>query len=109
MIIAKKEEALDHRHCSTSSSIFPLSAYVLAKYLAYAGRALLNLSLLTGDLQAVLFSVMTEQIFPFPPLCFIASVPIMSGVAVHEIGPSPISEEHNADHRAKEIRMRNQR
>ena len=47
----------------------------------------LNLSLLTGDLWSVLFSVVVERIIT-SPLFFVALVLVLSGLVLYEIAPS---------------------
>jgi len=84
--------------CSRFTGIGLLFVYVFASYFQYVGvarflslseSALLKLSLLTGDLWAVLFSVVAEHIVP-PPLFWPALALIISGVFIYEIAPSPI-------------------
>jgi len=85
--------------CSGSSTIgWLMFAFVVINYVSYLGvarflvvseAALLNLSLLTSDLYAVLFSVFAMNIIP-DPLFFVALLLIFSGVVIYEIGPSPM-------------------
>lgn len=87
--------------CSESMGLWILMGYVLATYGTYVGTsrflvvseaAFLNLSLLTGDLWAVLFSVLAEHILP-KPLFWIALFLIMGGVLTYEMAPSPMTKD----------------
>jgi solute carrier family 35 protein F1/2 len=84
--------------CSQTMARWLLFGYVCAVVLMYMGTArflqvseatFLNLSLLTGDLWSVAFSVLAEHIVP-KPLFFVALIFIVSGVLVYELAPSPI-------------------
>jgi len=62
----------------------------MSNFLLMSESALLNLSLLSGDLWAVVFSIMEEHTMPshvfYASFCL-----IITGVAVYEMGPSPIT------------------
>mmetsp|Transcript_22111 Transcript_22111/g.34012 ORF Transcript_22111/g.34012 Transcript_22111/m.34012 type:complete len:492 (-) Transcript_22111:249-1724(-) len=61
-----------------------------SNFLLYSETALLNLSLLTGDLWAIMFSIRVEKIFP-RPLFWIAVPLVMMGIFVYEMGPNPMA------------------
>ena len=58
-------------------------------FLFVSEAAFFNLSLLTGDLYAVFFSIVAERIVP-RPLFFLALLFVLSGVVIYEMSPSPI-------------------
>ena len=62
-----------------------------SRFLLVSEAAFFSLSLLTGDMWSVLFSVVAERIVP-PPLFFVALVFILSGVVLYEMAPSPVVE-----------------
>jgi len=97
--------------CKESSLWYLLAVYFLASILSYLGGSrflqiseatFFNLSLLTGDLWSVAFSVIAERIVPHF-LFFIALAFILSGVVLYEMAPSPVKEdrEHEEDVRAR--------
>jgi len=61
----------------------------VSRFLVISEAALLNLSLLTGDFYAVLFSIFGEHIMP-DPLFYVALFMICLGVLIYESGPSPM-------------------
>ncbi|CAJ1949251.1 unnamed protein product [Cylindrotheca closterium] len=68
-------------------------AYVLGSHLFQISEAtFFALSLLTGDLWSVIFSVFFEHIIPHP-LFFLALVFVLSGMIVYEMAPSPVLED----------------
>ena len=72
-----------------ASALFGVISYIgIAHFLVKSEAALLNLSLLTGDLWAALFSVVAENISPSSHF-WISLVLIVIGVVVYEMGPSP--------------------
>lgn len=86
--------------CSLQSGFLLLFAFVGVTMCSYIGAshflilseaAFFNLSLLTGDLWSVLFSVVAERIIP-QPLFFAALAAVLSGVVVYEMAPSPALE-----------------
>lgn len=86
--------------CSLPIGFLLLFSFVVVTMLSYIGAsrflviseaALFNLSLLTGDLWSVVFSVVAEQIVP-QPLFFAALASILSGVVMYEMAPSPAPE-----------------
>ena len=86
--------------CSLQSAFLLLFAFVGVTMCSYVGAsqflilseaAFFNLSLLTGDLWSVLFSVVAERIVP-QPLFFLALAAVLSGVVVYEMAPSPALE-----------------
>ena len=88
--------------CSLQSGFLLLFAFVVVTICSYVGgshflvlseAAFFNLSLLTGDLWSVLFSVVAERIVP-RPLFFAALVAVLSGVVVYEMAPSPALEKN---------------
>lgn len=62
-----------------------------SRFLIHSEAAFKNLSLLTGDLWSVVFSIVAERIVP-RPLFFVALVFVLSGVILYEMSPSPASE-----------------
>ncbi len=86
--------------CSLQSGFLLLFAFVGVTMCSYVGAsrflilseaAFFNLSLLTGDLWSVLFSVVAERIVP-QPLYFCALAAVLSGIVVYEMAPSPALE-----------------
>ena len=86
--------------CSLQSGFLLLSAFVGVTICSYVGGShflilseatFFNISLLTGDLWSVIFSVVAERIVP-KPLFFVALVAVLSGVVVYEMAPSPALE-----------------
>ena len=84
--------------CSTGTGILLTLAFIFCNTLTYIGVAtflqlseatLLNLSLLTGDFWAVVFSVVAQRITP-SALFWVALIMTVSGVWIYEMGPSPI-------------------
>lgn len=91
--------------CQNEAIVGFLLVFVVVNYFSYVGvsrflivseAALLNLSTLTGDLYAVLFSIFGEHIIP-QPLFFVAMIVIVAGVLIYESGPSPIAPKIEAD------------
>jgi len=87
--------------CKERSLWYLLSAYFVASVLSYLGGArflqiseatFFNLSLLTGDLWSVAFSVVAEGIVP-RPLFFVALAFILGGVVIYEMAPTPVLED----------------
>ncbi|KAL3917458.1 MAG: hypothetical protein SGILL_004706 [Bacillariaceae sp.] len=58
-------------------------------FLVFSEAAFFNLSLLTGDLWSVIFSIVAERIVP-NPLFFFALFFVLSGVVLYEMAPSPV-------------------
>jgi solute carrier family 35, member F1/2 len=86
--------------CSQATSRILLVAFVIIMVINYLGRAwflqvseaaFLNLSLLTGDMWSVLFSVFAEKIAPHA-FFYVALTITLSGVFVYEMAPSPIHD-----------------
>lgn len=77
------------------SAFFGFTAYVgISNFLTKSESALLNLSLLTGDLWAVVFTVVAQGMIPTKDF-WVALVLIFIGVIVYELSGSPISEEND--------------
>ena len=83
--------------CSSTAGWGLLFAFVSVNVISYSGAAMFlliseaaffNLSLLTGDLWTVVFSVTAQHIIP-RPLFFAALSLIVGGVCVYEMAPSP--------------------
>ena len=71
-----------------ASGLFGVMSYIgMSNFLIASEAALLNLSLLTGDLWAVIFSVVAERMMPSSNF-WIALVLIVCGVFVYEVSPS---------------------
>eukprot|EP00977_Amphora_coffeiformis_P001548 scaffold296_cov102-Amphora_coffeaeformis.AAC.36 len=66
-------------------------------FLIMSEAAFFNLSLLTGDLWSVLFSIVAERIIP-QSLFFVALVFVISGVVIYEMAPSPVLEDNKGWH-----------
>ena len=62
-----------------------------SRFLVISEAACFNLSLLTGDLWSVVFSVVAERIVP-QPLFFAALAAVLSGVVMNEMAPAPALE-----------------
>jgi solute carrier family 35 protein F1/2 len=89
--------------CSESTAWFLLFAYFASAVLCYLGASrflqvseacFFNLSLLTGDLWSVMFSVVAQRIVP-QPLFFVALTFILSGVVMYEMAPSPVERDQH--------------
>jgi solute carrier family 35 protein F1/2 len=87
--------------CGESLAWWLFTAYWATSVLSYLGTArflqvseatFFNLSLLTGDLWSVAFSVVAEKIVPKPAF-FVALVFTVAGVVLYEMAPSPILED----------------
>lgn len=90
----------DSEACPRNAGLFLLTAFSIGGMLNYLGisaflrisdAAFLNLSLLTGDAWAVLYSVYAEHIYP-PGTFYVALVIVVSGVFIYETAPSPVAE-----------------
>jgi len=84
--------------CSARTAWGLLSAFVGVNVVSYSGAAMFlllseacffNLSLLTGDLWTVIFSVTAQHIVP-GPFFFLALLLIVGGVVIYEMAPSPV-------------------
>lgn len=84
--------------CSVSTRMYLLCGYTLFQFLDMLGEvqflsiseaALLNLSLLTSDLWATIFSVLAVGFVP-SSFYFIAFLLIVSGIILYEAAPSPL-------------------
>ncbi|KAL3808218.1 hypothetical protein ACHAXA_006321 [Cyclostephanos tholiformis] len=91
--------------CSKSEGEFLFFLFAIAGMVTYAGigaflqfsdAAFFNLSLLTGDAWAVIFSVFAEGIKP-PPTFYIALAITLSGVIIYETAPSPVVDPQQED------------
>ena len=71
-----------------------LSYIGASQFLILSDAAFFNLSLLTGDLWSVLFSVVAEKIVP-QPFFFVALIFVLSGVSIYEMAPSPVVSINN--------------
>mmetsp|Transcript_32960 Transcript_32960/g.67365 ORF Transcript_32960/g.67365 Transcript_32960/m.67365 type:complete len:561 (+) Transcript_32960:52-1734(+) len=63
----------------------------ISAFLRISDAAFLNLSLLTGDAWAVLYSVYAEHIYP-PGTFYVALVITVTGVLIYETAPSPVTD-----------------
>lgn len=100
------DDSMNDATCSLQSGFLLLFAFVGVTICSYVGgshflilseAAFFNLSLLTGDLWSVLFSVVAERIVP-RPLFFAALVAVLSGVVLYEMAPSPALEKEETLH-----------
>mmetsp|Transcript_14958 Transcript_14958/g.27220 ORF Transcript_14958/g.27220 Transcript_14958/m.27220 type:complete len:528 (+) Transcript_14958:61-1644(+) len=91
--------------CNVSMRFLLLSVYVVFQVLDMAGEvrflgiseaALLNLSLLTSDLWATVFSIFAVGLAP-SGLYYAALLLIVTGIVLYEAGPSPISHSTPSD------------
>lgn len=96
---SESEEEKGTSTCSLVAGWGLLLAFVLVNLISYSGgasflllseAAFFNLSLLTGDLWTVVFSVTAQHIIP-GPLFFAALTLIVGGVCVYEMAPSPVA------------------
>lgn len=92
--------------CSLGKGWFLFFVFAVVTLMSYKGAsmflmmseaAFFNLSLLTGDLWSIVFSVVAEKIIP-RPLFFVALVFVMSGVVIYEMAPSPVLEDEKGLH-----------
>eukprot|EP00980_Cylindrotheca_fusiformis_P005484 scaffold1169_cov120-Cylindrotheca_fusiformis.AAC.34 len=99
----------DDKACN-SERWWLLSAYVGCTVFSYMGSSrffqiseatFFGLSLLTGDLWSVIFSVFAEGIIPHA-LFFVALVFVLSGMVIYEMAPSPVLEDRGQLHPAEE-------
>ena len=98
--------------CSLAMGWWLLFVFVGVTLMSYKGAsvflmmseaAFFNLSLLTGDLWSIIFSVVAERIIP-QPLFFVALIFVLSGVVLYEMAPSPVLEDDH-HHQAVHERM----
>jgi solute carrier family 35 protein F1/2 len=101
---ADSEDHDDDGTCSRKTALWILTGYFVAnvsiywgtsQFLQYSEATFYNLSLLTGDVWSVVFSVLAQGIRPYP-LFFVALICTVSGVMVYEMAPSPILEERRS-------------
>ena len=110
MLVLEREQILEFFQQSSSESddtcpqyvsLLLLLAFSLGGMLNYLGisaflrisdAAFLNLSLLTGDAWAVLYSVYAEHIYP-PGTFYVALIITVIGVLIYETAPSPVVHE----------------
>lgn len=99
--------------CSLAMGWWLLFVFVGVTLMSYKGAsvflmmseaAFFNLSLLTGDLWSITFSVVAEGIVP-QSLFFVALIFVLSGVVLYEMAPSPVLEDNNNNHQAVHERM----
>mmetsp|Transcript_7062 Transcript_7062/g.10393 ORF Transcript_7062/g.10393 Transcript_7062/m.10393 type:complete len:513 (+) Transcript_7062:84-1622(+) len=95
--------------CTVSTRLLLLSGYTFFQFLDMLGEvqflsiseaALLNLSLLTSDLWATIFSVLAVGFVP-SSLYFIASLLIVAGIVLYEAAPSPLGHTTPTDIKIK--------
>lgn len=106
MLILEREQILDFFQQSSASddscpqyvSLLLLLGFSIGGMLNYLGisaflrisdAAFLNLSLLTGDAWAVLYSVYAEHIYP-PGTFYVALIITVIGVLIYETAPNPV-------------------
>ncbi|KAL3938072.1 MAG: hypothetical protein SGBAC_006939 [Bacillariaceae sp.] len=65
-----------------------------SRFLQISEATFFALSLLTGDLWSVIFSIFFEHIIPHP-LFFLALVFVLSGMVIYETAPSPVPEDRS--------------
>jgi solute carrier family 35, member F1/2 len=95
--------------CPVGAGVFLTVAFVGLSTLSYVGIArfllvseatLLNLSFLTADAWAILFSVIAQGIIP-TPLFWAALVMTVSGVLIYEMGPSTLAGDSECNHKTE--------
>ena len=98
------ESSSSSSNCTQAMGWWLYSVFVGVTVLSYVGAsyfltiseaAYFSLSLLTGDLWAVLFSIFAEQIIP-GPIFFGALVLVLSGIIIYEMAPSPVLSDNNS-------------
>jgi len=103
----------DGGSCSAITAWGLLSAFVAVNVVSYSGAAMFllfseacffNLSLLTGDLWTVIFSVTAQHIVP-GRFFFLALLLIVGGVVVYEMAPSPVGTESSSRPREDSFEM----
>jgi solute carrier family 35 protein F1/2 len=91
--------------CSISKGWGLLSVFVGVNLAGYMGASrflmiseatFFNLSLLTGDLWSIAFSIVAEKIIP-GPFFFLALFFVLSGVVLYEMAPHPVVEDTTQD------------
>jgi solute carrier family 35 protein F1/2 len=96
----------DDDSCSVGVGVLLTVAFVglstmsyigIARFLLVSEATLLNLSLLTADAWAILFSVTAQGIVP-TPLFWAALVMTVSGVLIYEMGPSTAGQDPECSH-----------
>lgn len=106
VLLLERQDVYDFFHaanetCPKQTGLSLLLTYVLTTSIRYVGQAhflqvseaaLLNLSLLTGDLWSAIFEIVAQRIVP-PSLFWVSLVLVVGGVFVYEIGGSPIVEQ----------------
>ncbi len=81
-----------------ASGIFGVASYVgISNFLVESEAAFLNLSLLTGDLWAVVFSIFVQSILP-SSMFWLALVLIVVGVFIYELSDSPIIDDADIEY-----------
>jgi solute carrier family 35 protein F1/2 len=75
----------------TFSVVGMLNYLGVSSFLRISDSAFLNLSLLTGDAWAVLWSIYMENIYP-PGSFYVALVITVAGVFIYETAPSPVAD-----------------
>lgn len=87
---------------SIFTGVTVLSYMGASRFLMISEAAFFNLSLLTGDLWSVLFSVVAEKIVP-PGLYFLALFFVLGGVITYEMAPHPVVETESAATGAQQL------
>lgn len=92
-----------------------LGIFVTANVFSYVGAArffliseatFFSLSLLTGDLWSVIFSIVDEHRIPHP-LFFFALFFVLSGMFIYEMAPSPVLEDRRQEQEDEQNQDRN--
>jgi solute carrier family 35 protein F1/2 len=103
VLLLERQDVYDFFHaadetCPKHTGLALLVTYVVTTATRYVGQAhflqvseaaLLNLSLLTGDLWSAIYEIVAERIVP-PSLFWVSLILVVGGVFVYEIGGSPI-------------------
>jgi solute carrier family 35, member F1/2 len=101
--INREDPTMSSSKCKQATARVILATFVLINVINYLGRAwflqiseaaFLNLSLLTGDMWSVMFSVFAEHIAPHA-FFYVALSITLSGVLVYEMAPSPVHDSTN--------------
>ncbi len=100
------DDSMGGKTCPTYEGLLLLGGSIILGVVSYTGMsiflihseaALLNLSLLTGDLWAAAFTVLVQQILPSSNF-WIALFLIVTGVSIYECSPSPAHNDFDGHH-----------
>lgn len=93
----------NHEHCSSNAILGLLALFVLCNVLGYMGGArffqlseatFFNLSLQTGSLWSVFFSITAQRLMPHA-MFFLSLFLAVAGVVIYEMAPSPAMQQED--------------